>query len=90
MTVREIGAVLVGRRSTARAGPQVAAEMTLYIRHSVESVHRLWHVIALRLLLKAINFSQDQFTMLEHMFKCRFEMAQQVSCKPGVVSAALH
>ena len=46
--------------------------------------------IAGRLLLKAINFSQDQFTMLEHMFKCRFEMTQQVSCKPGVASAALH
>jgi hypothetical protein len=46
-------------------------------------------VIALRLLLNAINFSQDQFTMLEHKFKCPFEMAQQVSCKPGVVSATL-
>ena len=53
----------------------------------MESVHRLWHVIALRLLLKAINFSQDQFTMLEHMFKCPFEMAQQVSREPGVVPA---
>ena len=59
-------------------------------RNFEESMHRLWHVIALRLLLKAINFSQDQFTMLEHMFKCPFEMAQQVSCKPDVVSAALH
>ena len=28
--------------------------------------------------------------MLEHMFKCSFEMPQQVSCEPGVVSAALH
>jgi hypothetical protein len=27
--------------------------------------------------------------MLEHMFKCPFEMAQQVSREPGVVPAAL-
>jgi hypothetical protein len=48
----------------------------------VESAHRLWHVIALRLLLKAINFSQDQLTMVEHLFKCRFEMAQQALASP--------
>jgi hypothetical protein len=41
-------------------------------------------------LPEAINLSQDQFTMLEHKFKCRFEMTQQVSCEPGVMPAAFH
>jgi hypothetical protein len=47
-----------------------------HLAHSVKSTDRLWHLVARTLLMKAINFFQDQFTMVKHLLECRFEMVQ--------------